>query len=308
MALFVEVAKAMSFRRASEATGVPTSSLSRRIAELEQAVGVQLLNRNTRSIELTEAGAVYYERCKEIVAAARLAHEELTDAAERPSGRLRVSTTVEFARLFLPNVIALYTENYPKVTLELDLNPNKVDLITQNFDLALRIGEQPDSGLICRRLGVVRTAIYAAPDYLDRVGRPTQPEDLRHLSVIRNQNAPGHSVWPVTDGRQTVEVPVGGTLLVNNFGIMRQLAVLGLGVAMLHEPMVVEDLRRKLLERVLPDWYLREAPVNALMPSRLLPAKTRLFLELLARRMSTQLDSIGRAPTIPLVEHSIPTP
>ena len=148
MSLFVEVAKAMSFKRAAEASGVPNSSLSRRIADLERAVGVRLFNRTTRSIELTEAGALYYARCREIVEAARIAHEQLGDLAEKPRGRLRVSTTAEFARLFLGPLLAEYTVRYPEVLVEMDLGPNKVDLIAQNFDLALRIGPQPDSGLI----------------------------------------------------------------------------------------------------------------------------------------------------------------
>jgi DNA-binding transcriptional LysR family regulator len=285
MSLFVEVAKAMSFKRAAEASGVPTSSLSRRIAELERAVGVRLLNRTTRSIELTEAGALYYARCREIVEAARIAHEELGALAETPRGRLRVSTTAEFARLFLGPLLAEYTARYPQVLIEMDLGPNKVDLISQNFDLALRIGPQPDSGLISRQLGIVRTTLFAAPSHLARFGTPLDPNDLARHPTIRNLNAPRPDVWVLCRGERTEEIPVGGVLVVNNFGLMRQLAVLGLGVAMLHEPMVGSDIRAGRLKRVLPDWILREAPVYALIPSRLVPAKTRLFLDMLTARV-----------------------
>ena len=191
MSLFVDVAKAMSFARAAEASGVPNSSLSRRIADLERAVGVRLFNRTTRSIELTEAGALYYARCREIVEAARIAHEQLGDLAERPRGRLRISTTAEFARLFLGPLLADYTTRYPLVTIEMDVGANKVDLITQNFDLALRIGPQPDSGLISRQLGIVRTTLFAAPSHLERFGTPTAPADLGNHPTIRNLNAPG---------------------------------------------------------------------------------------------------------------------
>jgi DNA-binding transcriptional LysR family regulator len=294
MALFVEVAKAMSFRRASEATGVPPSSLSRRIAELEHAVGVRLINRSTRAIELTEAGAIYYARSREIVEAARIAHEELGQVAERPRGRLRVATTAEFARLFLAPLIAEYTRLCPNVTLEMDLNPNKVDLITENFDLALRIGEQPDSGLIVRRLGIIRTALYAAPAHLSRLQVPTEPADLAGHPAIRNLNAPRPDVWVLSSGGRTVETPVGGQILVNNFGLMRQLALLGLGVTTLHEPMVIADVLAGRLVRVLPDWILREAPVFALMPSRLLPAKTRIFLDMLTGQVSPRLEDVFR--------------
>jgi len=190
MALFVEVAKAMSFKRAAESSGTPASSLSRRIAALEKAVGVRLLNRTTRSIELTEAGALYYVRCREIVEAARVAHEQLGEVAEIPRGRLRVSTTVEFARLFLGSVIADYVRRFPEVTVEFDLQPHKVDLIAQNFDLALRIGPQPDSSLIARRLGSIRTSLYAAPSYLGEAPSIHAPEDLADHGATLNLNSP----------------------------------------------------------------------------------------------------------------------
>ncbi len=289
MALFVEVARAMSFRRAAEALGVPNSTLSRRIAELEQAVGARLFNRTTRAIELTEAGAIYYERCRDIVDAARVAHEKLGEIVAQPRGRLRVSTTAEFARMYLGPLVADYTRLYPDVTLELDISPNRVDLISQNYDLVLRIGEQPDSSLICRRLGILRTALFAAPAHLARVGAPARPEDLSAHGVVRNLNAPRADVWVMSRDGETVEVRVGGAILTNNFGLMRQFAVLGLGFAALHEPMVTPDLRAGRLARVLPDWVLREAPVYALTPSRLAPAKTRLFLDMLSERVSPEL-------------------
>ena len=296
MSLFVEVAKAMSFKRAAEASGVPNSSLSRRIADLERAVGVRLFNRTTRSIELTEAGALYYARCREIVEAARIAHEQLGDLAETPRGRLRVSTTAELARLFLGPLLAEYTRRYPQVLIEMDLGPNKVDLIAQNFDLALRIGPQPDSGLISRQLGIVRTTLFAAPSHLERFGTPAEPTDLCGHPTIRNLNAPRPDTWVLCQGDRTEEVRVSGALVVNNFGLMRQLAVLGLGIAMLHEPMVGADIRSGRLKRILPDWILREAPVYALMPSRLVPAKTRLFLDMLTARVGPQMGPAFAPP------------
>lgn len=297
MGLFVEVARLMSFKQAADALGIPNSTLSRRIADLERAVGVRLLNRTTRSIELTEAGAIYYERCREIVEAARLAHEKLGELANKPRGRLRVSTTVEFARLCFGPLITEYTRLYPEVTLELDLNPNLVDLIAGNYDLVLRTGEQPQSGLIAKRLGIIRTAIFASPEYLGRVGAPIRPEDLRSHTVIRNLNAPDPNIWVMSRGNEKVEIPVRGPVVINNFGFMRQLALLGQGVAMLHEPMVAPDVRSGGLQRVLPDWVLREASVYALFPSRLLPAKTRLFLDLLSSRVTPLLTMIfGPSP------------
>ena len=146
-----------------------------------------------------------------------------------------------------------------------------------------------------RRLGLIRTALYAAPAYLARAPAPTSPAELSRHTVVRNPNAASADRWALSDGLVTEEVEVTGSVLVNNFGFMRQLAVLGHGIAMLHEPMALADVRAGRLQRVLPGWWLRAAPVLALTASRLLPAKTRLFLDMLVREVGPQLD-IPRTP------------
>jgi len=308
MALFVEVAKAKSFRRASDATGVPGSTLSRRISNLEHAIGALLFNRSTRVVELTEAGRIYFSRCVEIVDAARLAHEQLGELIETPRGRVRLSATAEFARLFLGPIIDSYSRRYPNVVVEIDLSPGRVDLVNQNFDLALRIGEQPDSALIARRLGLIRTALYAAPAYLSRGVPLDTPEDLSGHIVVRNPNVANDDQWTLSNGVNYVQVAVRGPVLVNNFGFMRQLAVLGHGIAMLHEPMAAADVRAGRLQRVLPGWWLREVPVLALTVSRLMPAKTRLLIDMLVAQIGPRLNFDGQPahPIIPPMGHAFP--
>jgi DNA-binding transcriptional LysR family regulator len=296
LALFVEVVNARSFKRAGEALGVPHSTVSRRIAALEKAIGVRLLNRTTRTLALTEAGRIYYERCREIVEAARVAHEAIGDLVLRPRGRLRISTTVEFARLFLGEVVADFARRYPELLLDLDLQPHKVDLYEDNFDLALRIGHQPDSALVSRQLGFIRVALYASPAYLRVHPAPEIPGDLRSHAFIGNLNSPTPDALTLRDGDSEVAITVSARLMVNNFGFMRELAVLGMGVATLHEPMVTGDVRAGRLVPVLPGWTLQEAPVYALTPSRLLPAKTRLFLEMLSDRVSPSMAAALAGP------------
>ncbi|WP_421853215.1 LysR substrate-binding domain-containing protein [Novosphingobium sp.] len=299
MALFVEVAKVKSFRKAAEASGVPSSTLSRRIAQLESAVGLRLFNRTTRSVELTEAGAAYYARCRDIVEAARVAHDQLHDLAERPRGLLRVSATPDFARLFLTDLAVDFVAQYPDVTIEFDLSPNRVDLVAQNFDLALRIGSMPDSGLISRRIGTIRTALFAAPSYLKRAGVPRHPDDLVQHSVIPNQNVLDPGVWTLTDGTQSKVVPVNGAVRCNNFGFMRQLAIIGHGIATLHKPMVGPDITAGRLIRVLPGWWTQDTPAVALTSTRLLPAKTRLFLDMVYERVGPELSRLSGVNNIP---------
>src|ERR1700752_4709304 len=144
MALFVEVVKAKSFRRAAEATGVPNSTLSRRISSLEKAIGLRLLHRTTRKVELTEAGKIYFAGFKRIVDEARLAHEQLGEMLAQPSGVLRASLPVDFAVIYMAPLIVEFAERYPGITFDFDLTPRQVDLVSEPYDVAIRMG-QPES-------------------------------------------------------------------------------------------------------------------------------------------------------------------
>ena len=152
MALFVEVVKARSFTRAAETLGIPNSTLSRRISELEKAIGLRLLHRTTRKIEPTEAGQLYFERCKRIVDEARLAHEQLGEMLARPSGLLRASLPPDFAIFYMAPLIAEFAQIYPGISFEFDLSPQQADLISDPVDVVIRMGEPPNSNLIARKL------------------------------------------------------------------------------------------------------------------------------------------------------------
>ena len=178
MALFVEVVKAKGFRSAADALGVPNSTLSRRISELEKSIGLRLLHRTTRRIELTEAGQIYYERCRRIVDEARLAHEQLGAMLAQPSGVLRASLPVDFAVTYLAPLIAEFARLYPGISFDFDLAPRRVDLVSEPFDVAIRMGESESSQLIARKLAMVTPHLYASPGYLQRSGEPSKPAEL----------------------------------------------------------------------------------------------------------------------------------
>jgi DNA-binding transcriptional LysR family regulator len=283
MAVFVEVVKARSFRRAAEVIGMPNSTLSRRISGLEKAIGLRLLHRTTRRIELTEAGQLYFERCKRIVDEARLAHEQLGEMLAQPSGVLRASLPVDFASIYLAPLIAEFARRYPGISFEFDLTPRRVDLVTEPFDVAIRMGESPDSNLIARQLARLPLYLYASPRYLEIFGEPNQPADLtRHESFLL-PTQPG--TWTLHHGDETVEVAVGGRFRLNGIGMIRRLATLDLGIAMLAEEIVAEDLAAGRLRRVLPQWQGTPIPVYAVTETRLLPAKTQRFIEFLRERL-----------------------
>ena len=284
MALFVEVVKAKSFRAAGDATGVPNSTLSRRIGALEKSIGLRLLHRTTRRIELTEAGQIYYARCRRIVEEARIAHEQLGEILAQPSGVLRASLPVDFATIYMAPLIAEFAQRYPGITFDLDLTPRRVDLVSEPFDVAIRMGEQPSSTLIARQLVRLTPHLYASPRYLQQAGDPTDPAGLRqHECIGFSKLGP----WVLRKDDATAEVAIGRRFAVNSVGMCRSFAVLGQGIALLAEGVVAEDVAAGRLRRVLPGWHGSPVPVYALTETRLLPAKTLRFIDFLQERLAT---------------------
>lgn len=283
MALFVEVVKAKGFRRAAESLEMPNSTLSRRITNLEKAIGLRLLHRTTRRLELTEAGQVYYSRCKRIVDEARLAHEHLNDMVAQPSGLLRASMSVDFSQTYLAPLIAEFSRLYPAVSFDLDLTPRRVDMISDPFDVAIRMGESGDSQLIARPITTLVPELYASPGYLDTHGEPETPEDLSSHQCLTMLRA---ASWSLTDGSRSTTVPVSGRFSLNNIGLIRRFSTLDLGIAMVSKGVMAEEVANGRLRRILPAWQGHPQVVYALTESRLLPAKTQRFIDFLRDRLA----------------------
>jgi DNA-binding transcriptional LysR family regulator len=282
MALFVEVVKTRSFRRAADALGMPNSTLSRRISLLEEGIGLRLLNRTTRKIELTEAGQLYYERCSRIVEEARIAYEELGDMVAQPTGVLRVSLPVDFATTYLAPLLPEFAMLYPGISFDFDLTPRNVDLVGEPFDLAIRMATPENSSLINRVIARMTGRFYASPEYLDVNGLPSRPAELEEHQCL---TMPTMTTWTAQFGNKTVSPKVGSRFRMNSVSMIRQLAVLGLGIAFLPERIVAEDLKAGRLKRLLPEWQGAEQPVYAVTETRLLPAKTQRFIEFLKERL-----------------------
>lgn len=278
MAVFVEVVKAMNFRRAADATGIPNSTLSRRVSALEKSIGLRLLHRTTRRLELTEAGRVYYERCRRIVEEARLAHEHLSEMQAQPSGVLRASLPVDFANIFLAPLIVEFARRYPEISFDFDLTPRTVDLVSEPFDVAIRIGKPKDSNLVARLLATLPGHLYASPGYLRAFGIPAHPSELSAHECLGFQKKGG---WTLQRDGELIEVAVKGRYSLNSVGMIRRLATLDQGIILMPREVVDEDLAFSRLQHVLPEWQGAPIPVYALTETRLLPAKTQLFIEFL---------------------------
>lgn len=276
MALFVEVCKVMSFRRAAEALDMPSSTLSRRISKLEQDIGLRLLHRTTRKVELTEAGQVYFERCKRIVDEAKLAHEQLGSILEQPTGILRASVPVDFAIIYMAPLMAEFVALYPGIQIELDMTPRQVDLISENVDVAIRMGVPPDSTLIARKLTQFTAQLFASSNYLAKAGIPEHPSQLKQFECI---GFPKVNVWHLQNGEETVDTEVTGRFKANNVGMIKRLATLDHGIILIPPSSVQDEVKSQQLVPVLSQWQGTPLPVYALTETRLLPAKVRVFID-----------------------------
>ncbi len=290
MRLFVEVARTKSFRGAAEALGMPNSTLSRHISELEKTIGLQLLHRSTRKVELNAVGEVYFKRCQSIVDEARIAHESLLDVVERPSGTLRVSMPVDLATGHLTPILRDFANAYPLISFEFDVTPRRVDLQSDSFDLAVRIGPPPTtpSTLVARQIALLPRYLYASPGYLKAAAPLAHPSDLtKHVLCIGQGATSQEEARRIFQrGEEVVNVMLASRFRMNSVGLSRALAVSGVGIAVLDSELAREEVASGRLRRVLPDWSLTSVPVYAITDTRLLPARTRLFIDFIKARMS----------------------
>ncbi len=282
--IFASVAELGSFSRAAERLALPKSTISRRLAALEQRLGERLLLRTTRRQSLTELGLQLLEHARQVASEV----EAVAALSERrqalPSGRLRVSMPSDFANLLLAESLAAFVAMYPAIQLELDLSARRVDLLGEGFDVALRMGSLPDdASLVARRLAVFSFGLYAAPSYLAEHGEPTHPDDLARHQAVRMLQANGEvATWALShDTEHWLETPPG-KVNANAPELLIKLACAGAGIAAVPDYFAAAEVRRGALRRVLPEWCLPSHTAWAVFPERkLMPLKTRVFIDML---------------------------
>ncbi len=283
MRAFVAVAESGHFAQASERLGASRTMASKLVMDLEAHLGQRLLNRTTRRVSLTELGAAYLERCRDILAAIEEAEREITAQASEPVGRLRVTAPMSFGVSHVAPQIAVYTARHPRVSVDLVLNDRLVDLVEEGYDLAIRIGRLADSSLVAKRIGVTRLITCASPAYLAAHGRPKTPADLAQHECLLYSYASAGAVWTFSGvgGEETVRV--GGRVACNNGDAIRAMAIAGLGVVAQPDFIVARHLRSGALEQVLAAYTDRVAGIYAIHPShRHVPLKLRCFIDQLA--------------------------
>lgn len=272
--------------------GLPTSTVSRRIADLERSLGLQLFIRTTRRVELTESAQRLLSRSESILEAAREARDEVLGLAARPSGVLRISLEADVGSALIAPSIAELARTFPQITVDLDLSPRRVDLVAEGFDLAIRLGSLPDSSLVVRRVASLAVGLYAAPSYLERQGTPGTPDELRSHARLHLLHMHDTGDWHLSAGRRRAIVERRGAVAsANNMTMLRTLLRLGVGIGVMDQVMAGHDLSSGALTRVLPEWSLPSVAVSLLTPGRLVPAKTRIFTEILKQRLTAMRGS-----------------
>lgn len=293
LVLFASVVTHGGFSGAARALGISKSRVSRRVAELEERLGVRLLHRSTRSVSLTEVGAAFLVHCESMSASARSAYEVAARAHDKPSGRLRVSCPIGVAHLFLAPVLPAFLQANPGVRLELDLTNRRVDLIGEGYDVAIRIRSAlEDSDLVVRHLGTSDQILVASPSFVRDHGPLDSVEALRNVKGLGPAGVRGERPRWVMNSPQgiTEEIEYQPAFATDDVYLMSRMAVAGIGTTQLPYHLCEEDIREGKLVRLLPEYKLPAHQLHAVYPTRrgMVPA-VKVFIETLVRELPTSM-------------------
>lgn len=281
MRLFAAVAKTGSFTVAAQLLNMPKQTLSRRIGIFERSLGVQLIQRTTRKMQITDVGAAFAERCADIVRQADEATRAVTDTQEHLKGTLRVTADPVFGEAYLTGLAIDYARLYPDVELDVILTRRHVDLVAEGFDVAFRVGHDNRAGLTATPLMPARVQYCASPDYLARHGTPSTPEELVNHACILVLSEGTSLRWPFRSAKGPKMISVNGRLRFTNFAMAHQAALAGLGIAIFPEFKCADDIASKRLVPVLNDSLIDVGTVSIVhITQQFLAPRVRRFIEL----------------------------
>ncbi|BBP77995.1 MULTISPECIES: LysR family transcriptional regulator [Pseudomonas] len=294
MRAFVATVGANGFAAAARAMDVPRSKVSKQIQALEEAIGVQLLLRTTRSLHLTEAGAEYFEAARELLASLDEAEQRARDGIGELRGVLRVNAPMSFGLRRLGPLIPVFHQQHPNVELQLVLSDQQVDPVKGGFDVTIRIASLPDSSMVAKLLAPAPRIMVASPGYLERAGTPATPRELSAHQCLNYGYLQSGVSLQLSNGKDTQRVTVTGPLHANNGDLLAQAAEAGMGIALLPDFIVEDALAAGRLVPVLCEWQAPPISINAVYASaRRVPQKTRAFIDFLVQALAVKERAAG---------------
>ena len=281
--LVVELARAGGMSAAARELDVTPAAVSKRLAQIEARLGVRLFNRSTRRLSLTAEGEVYLENARRILGEIDDLDALIASRQAAPRGLLKVNAPLGFGRSYIAPAIAQFAQQYPEVSLQLQLTDRPADFVREAFDVAVRFGDLPDTSLIARKIAPNRRLVCASPGYLKKYGTPATPHDLaRHQCIVLRQNDAAYGLWRFTKGQRSETVKVRGNLSSNDGEVTLTWGLAGLGILQRAEWDLARYLRSGRLVQVLEDYALPQADIYAVFPERHhLSAKVRVFVDFL---------------------------
>lgn len=298
--LFVEVMHHRNFTDVAMQLGIAPSSVSRTIAGLEKELGIRLFQRSTRRLESTEAGLIYFERILPIINELEAAKQVAIDVNDEPRGILRITASTVYGQTNITPLLPEFSDKYPSLTIELLLTDSYLDLIEERIDIAIRLGSLQDSSYIARQINSIEFIICASPDYIEKQGKPTAPDEVAgHNCLIFPRSGYSHN-WLFKDKNEKIkDVNIQGKCIITNSGAIKQCAVLGMGLALLPDWLVCDEIKSGTLIRLFSDYSVSatdfESGIYLLYPSReYTPLKTQMFIEyFLAKTNNITAASLG---------------
>jgi DNA-binding transcriptional LysR family regulator len=281
ISVFVKVVQAGSFTAAARALRMPNTTVSAKVASLERALGVTLLQRTTRKLSVTQAGEAYFRRCVRGLEEIEAAESEITHALTEPQGTLKVTAPVDIGHTLLPPLVQTYLRKYPKTSVELLVTNRVVDLVGEGVDVAIRAGELEDSTLIARKFVSARMDFFASPAYLKRMPAPKDPKELAEHAFLRFSEHPDLLTLHALEGKASVDVRLQGRVSVDDLETLKILAVRGEGIAAFPRFLAEDEIRKGKLVPVLPKWCGAMGHFSLVYPAqKFVSAKVQAFLDL----------------------------
>lgn len=279
---FVTVVEAGSFNRAADQLEASTAAVSRRISALESALGVKLLNRTTRQIDLTDAGRQFYPDIINIFESLEEAEEKIQTGRETIKGNLRIAAPVNFGIGRIAPILPIFMKRHPELRVHLQLDDSFTDLVAEGVDVAVRIGSLKDSTLVATRLASIPRVFCASPEYLTRHGEPERPEELSSHDCLHYSLLSTRENWGISMGDEARDIEISGPLSTNNGDVLKEAAIQGLGISMMPTFIVEDALKDGRLKEILSDFVPAPFGLYAMRPSRhFTPVRVRALIEYL---------------------------